>query len=386
MQNWWAAPGLFARARRRNERVAPEADVTVPDLLASDFDFALPPEAIALRPASPRDSAKLLEVDPVGSAVRDHHVFDLPDLLRAGDVLVLNDTKVLKAQLFGHREGRGEKAAIALTLFEPRGGGSWLAFAKPARRLQAGDRILIEKDGASARIEVLRKDEAVVEVSPAEPGRTIEDMMLAFGVAPLPPYIASRRAADAQDAGDYQTIYAAHEGAVAAPTAGLHFTENLFHRLGEKGIHRVFITLHVGPGTFLPVKAERLSDHPMHAERGEISEEAAGAINRAREAGGRVVAVGTTVLRLIESAAREDGSLAPFFGDTRLFIAPGFRIRAADLLLTNFHLPKSTLFMLVSAFSGTGLMKRAYAHAVASGYRFYSSGDACLLHRAEPLP
>jgi S-adenosylmethionine:tRNA ribosyltransferase-isomerase len=361
--------------------------MTVPDLRTSDFDFTLPPEAIALRPASPRDSAKLLDVDPAAPAIRDCHVSDLPELLRAGDVLVLNDTKVLKAQLSGYREGRGEKVPVSLTLFELRPGGSWLAFAKPARRLEAGDCILIGKEAARhTQLRVLRKEESVVEVSPSEPGRTMEEVMLAFGIPPLPPYIASKRAADSSDLSDYQTIYAAHEGAVAAPTAGLHFTENLFRRLDEKGIGRVFITLHVGPGTFLPVKAERLADHPMHAERGEISEAAAEAINRARSKGGRVVAVGTTVLRLFDSAARTDGSLAPFFGETSIFITPGFPIRAADLLLTNFHLPKSTLFMLVSAFSGTEIMKRAYAHAVASGYRFYSYGDACLLHRAPPRP
>jgi S-adenosylmethionine:tRNA ribosyltransferase-isomerase len=361
--------------------------MTVPDLLTSDFDFALPPEAIALRPASPRDSAKLLDVDPAAPAIRDGRVSDLPDLLREGDVLVLNDTKVLKAQLSGHREGRGEKVPVSLTLFEPRPGGSWLAFAKPARRLEAGDRILIGKEAPhQTQLRVLRKQESVVEVSPSEPGQGMEEVMLTFGIPPLPPYIASKRATDASDLSDYQTIYAAHEGAVAAPTAGLHFTEALFRRLEEKGVGRVFITLHVGPGTFLPVKAERLADHPMHAERGEISEEAAEAINRARNKGGRVVAIGTTVLRLIESAVRADGSLAPFFGETSIFITPGFPIRAADLLLTNFHLPKSTLFMLVSAFSGTEIMKRAYAHAVASGYRFYSYGDACLLHRAAPRP
>lgn len=362
----------------------------VPDFLLEDFDFALPPERIALRPAVPRDASRLLVVDPARQAkpLSDHVMRDLPSLLCPGDMLVLNDTKVLPAQLYGHRgarAGAGEQplVPVALTLFEPQAEGAWRAFAKPARRLAPGDRIILAGEGKRASLLVLDKqDDGTVTVASAEPGIAIEAIMLDFGLPPLPPYIASRRAADETDRQDYQTTYAAREGAVAAPTAGLHFTPDLFRRLDEMGVRREFITLHVGAGTFLPVKTERLADHKMHVEWGEISETAANAINAARQSGGRIVAVGTTALRLLESAAMPDGTIAPFSGSTGIFITPGTPIRSADLLLTNFHLPKSTLFMLVCAFSGIEGMKQAYAHAVESGYRFYSYGDACLLHRA----
>jgi S-adenosylmethionine:tRNA ribosyltransferase-isomerase len=354
------------------------------ELTADEFDFDLPAGAIALRPAQPRDAARLLVVDPAGGgALADHRVSDLPGLLRAGDVLVFNDTRVLPAQLFGQRVGRGDDIAIALTLMEPAGQGAWRAFAKPGRRLMPGDRIAIGGD-REALIEVRAKEEGgLVAVAAEAGGLALEEVMRRFGVAPLPPYIAARRKADARDTQDYQTVYAARDGAVAAPTAGLHFTPELLAHLDAAGIARVFLTLHVGAGTFLPVKSDRIADHSMHAEWGEISAHAAARINAARDEGGRIVAVGTTVLRLLESSVTPDGRITPFQGETSIFIAPGHRIRSADILLTNFHLPKSTLLMLVSAFTGTALIKRAYAHAVSSGYRFYSYGDACLLFRAD---
>lgn len=336
----------------------------------SDFDFDLPREMIASRPVAPRDAARLLAV---GKSLGDHSMGDLPDLLRAGDVLVLNDTKVIPARLRGRR---GE-AKVEVTLHKQDGARSWRAFAKGARKLRLGDRIDFAP-GFWAEV-ASRGADGEVGLEFALEGEAFRQAIERHGQAPLPPYIRRNGGPDARDREDYQTVYARDEGAVAAPTAGLHFTSALFEALESKGIGRVFITLHVGAGTFLPVKAADTRDHEMRSEWGTISAEAADAINRARKAGGRVVAVGTTVLRLLESAADEAGRVRPFANDTDLFITPGYRFRAVDLLLTNFHLPRSTLFMLVSAFSGLERMKAAYEHAKEAGYRFYSYGDCCLL-------
>jgi S-adenosylmethionine:tRNA ribosyltransferase-isomerase len=354
-------------------------------VLLKDFDFELPKTAIALRPASPRDAARLLCVEPGGaSPLSGAYVRDLSAHLKAGDVMVFNNTKVLPAVLSGLRPSRGDDAPaveISLTLLERLADGSWSALARPARRLRAGDLIVLGYGEEPALRVTGKQANGQVSVAAAEVSQNVETLMAKYGVMPLPPYIA--READDRDFADYQTVYARQEGAVAAPTAGLHFTPELLECLSARGVRAAFITLHVGPGTFLPVKTEKVEDHHMHAERCEISAEAADTINKCRESGGRIVAVGTTSLRLLETAAQENGTVAPYDGDTRLFIKPGYRFRAVDLLLTNFHLPKSTLFMLVCAFAGTERMKNAYAHAVAAGYRFYSYGDACLLHRAE---
>ena len=349
----------------------------------ADFDFDLPEERIALRPAKPRDAARLLVVQP-GAALEDRVVGDLPQLLRPGDLLVFNDTKVIPAQLHGRRQ-RSPEIDIAATLLERIDEASWWAFVRPGRRLRPGDRIRFGHEG---RVCLLGTLEASVEEK-LEDGRVrlafgfhgpyLDEALRVLGDPPLPPYIASKRESDERDREDYQTIFAAEEGAVAAPTAGLHFTPKLFERLEAAGIGREFLTLHVGPGTFLPVKAEEISEHRMHAEHGSISPAVAERLNRARAGGARIVAVGTTSLRLLESAADESGRIQPFSGATDIFITPGYRFRAVDLLMTNFHLPRSTLFMLVAAFSGLDTMKAAYAHAVSNGYRFYSYGDACLL-------
>jgi S-adenosylmethionine:tRNA ribosyltransferase-isomerase len=343
-----------------------------------EFDFDLPEARIALRPAEPREAARLLIVRP-GDApeLADHRIADLPSLLRQGDVLVFNDTRVLPAQLDGRREGHGSAPRIGITLHKRLAEREWRAFAKPARKLAPGDRISF---AANFHAEVREKGEAgEVTLLLDTGGERFEDCLARYGSMPLPPYIASRRRADARDRRDYQTVFAAEPGAVAAPTAGLHFTEPLLGALQAAGIARTFLTLHVGAGTFLPVKTEDTGDHKMHAEWGEIAPETASALNRARAGGGRIVAVGTTSLRLLESAADADGRIQPFKGETAIFITPGYRFRAVDLLLTNFHLPRSTLFMLVAAFSGLEAMQRAYAHAIAAGYRFYSYGDAGLL-------
>ncbi|MFL5109431.1 MAG: tRNA preQ1(34) S-adenosylmethionine ribosyltransferase-isomerase QueA [Microvirga sp.] len=357
------------------------------------FDFDLPEERIALRPAAPRDSARLLAVRPDGEPrLADRSVRDLPDLLRAGDVLVFNDTKVIPARLHGLR-ARGESTArVEVLLHKREGAERWRAFARPAKRLAVGDRIRFGEDSesmacllASLDAEVLEKGEGgEVLLRFAFTGPALDEAVERLGQTPLPPYIAGKRPADDRDRADYQTVYAKEEGAVAAPTAGLHFTDALFARLEARGVSRHFVTLHVGAGTFLPVKAEDTADHRMHAEWGAIDAEAAAALNAARRAGGRIVAVGTTALRLLESAARPDGTVQPFAGETDLFIAPGYAFRTVDILMTNFHLPRSTLFMLVSAFAGLDMMQSAYAHAIASGYRFYSYGDACLLFRPGP--
>jgi S-adenosylmethionine:tRNA ribosyltransferase-isomerase len=350
-----------------------------------DFDFELPKSSIAIRPASPRDAARLLVVEPSGrAAIAEASVRDLPAYLRPGDVMVFNNTKVLRAELNGYRPSRGDglpPADISLTLIQRLRDGAWKALARPGRRLRPGDLIVIDSTERSALV-VIGKNENGEIVVTANGAMTIETLMENYGAMPLPPYIARARPADERDRADYQTIYASAAGAVAAPTAGLHFTPELLESIAKMGVRTAFATLHVGPGTFLPMKTENIGDHTLHAERCDISDEAARTINECRARGGRIVAVGTTSLRLLETAAREDGSIAAFRGCTNLFIKPGHHFRSAELLLTNFHLPKSTLFMLACGFSGTALMKKAYSHAVASGFRFYSYGDACLLYRA----
>ncbi|MFO1112591.1 MAG: tRNA preQ1(34) S-adenosylmethionine ribosyltransferase-isomerase QueA [Rhodospirillales bacterium] len=334
-----------------------------------DFDFALPADRIAQRPVRPRDAARLLVVD---EKLRDCRVRDLPALLRPGDLLVVNDTKVLPTRLHGRRGA----VVVEATLIEPLGRGRWRALAKPGRRLRAGDRIDFAL-GLSGQVEQKDTNGAVVLDFGTDNGalaRALDE----HGAAPLPPYIR-RDAPDPQDRADYQTVYAADPGAIAAPTAGLHFTAELLQALAAAGVARTAVTLHVGAGTFLPVTAARLEDHVMHAEGGMIGDAAAAAIAAARARGGRIIAVGTTTLRLLETAADDDGQVRPWSGETRLFVTPGFRFRAVDLLITNFHLPRSTLFMLVCAFAGISRMQAAYGHAIAHGYRFYSYGDACLL-------
>jgi len=341
-------------------------------LLARDFDFFLPPDRIAQYPARPRDAARLLHVAADG--LHDCIVRDLPALLRAGDVLVVNDTRVIPAQLAARRGA----ARVGITLDRPLADGSWHALARNARRLHAGDTLTF--DGAEDLTATVQSREADGSVALAFSldGDAFSAALRRAGALALPPYIARPAGASAQDAADYQTMFARPEGAVAAPTAGLHFTQTLLAALDERGIARATVTLHVGAGTFLPLRVEDVSQHRMHAERGEVSAAAAATINVGR----RIVAVGTTTLRLLETAADADGRIHPFTGDTDLFIVPGYRFRTADALLTNFHLPRSTLFMLVCAFAGTERMRAAYTHAVATDYRFYSYGDASLLERA----
>ena len=350
------------------------------------FDFDLPPERIALRPANPRDSARLLVVENGG--LRDQTIADLAHWLKPGDQIVVNDTKVIAAQLKGRRIGRETEPKIEATLIKRLDGSRWQALVKPAKKLVAGDRIRFGNEGKvcllghlDAEVEA-KGTEGEVTLSFSFHGPALDQAIADLGSPPLPPYIASKRTPDDQDLADYQTMFAANEGAVAAPTAGLHFTPALEQALQARGVGINRITLHVGAGTFLPVKVDDTEGHKMHAEWGTISAETAERLNNARKNGGRVVAVGTTSLRLLESAASEDGTIQSFTAETSIFITPGYRFRAVDILLTNFHLPKSTLFMLVSAFSGLETMQAAYAHAIASGYRFYSYGDACLLVRA----
>jgi S-adenosylmethionine:tRNA ribosyltransferase-isomerase len=350
------------------------------------FDFELPPERIALRPAQPRDSARLLVVEP-GARLHDRVVSDLPQWLKPGDQLVVNDTKVISAQLKGRRIGRETEPKIEATLIKRLDGSRWQALVKPAKKLARGDVVRFGNEGRVCLLghldaEVEEKGEdGVVTLSFSFHGPALDAAISDLGSPPLPPYIASKRAPDEHDAADYQTMFATNDGAVAAPTAGLHFTPDLEAALRERGIGLNRITLHVGAGTFLPVKVDDTTEHKMHSEWGTISPDVAEALNAARAKGGRIVAVGTTSMRLLESAAAENGEIRPFSDDTAIFITPGYRFRAVDILLTNFHLPRSTLFMLVSAFSGLETMKRAYAHAISSGYRFYSYGDACLLFR-----
>ena len=334
------------------------------------FDFELPKDRIALRPASPRDSAKLLVVR--GSSLSDHVVIELPKLLRAGDILVFNDTKVIPAQL----EGRRGDAIIGATLHKREGPRTWRAFLRNAKRVREGDRIEFGAGVAASASDKSADGSALLHFHGEEP---VELLLERAGRMPLPPYIAGRRPADARDADDYQTMFARDEGAVAAPTAALHFTPRLMSALADAGIGHETLTLHVGAGTFLPVKVEDTAEHRMHSEWGRIPSETADRLNAARGAGGRIIAVGTTSLRLLESAADEKGRVRSFEGDTAIFITPGYRFRAVDGLVTNFHLPRSTLFMLVSALMGLDAMREAYAHAIAQGYRFYSYGDSSLL-------
>jgi len=345
----------------------------------ADFDFVLPPERIAQTPAQPRDSARLLHV--AASGLHDRIVRDLPDLLRPGDLLVANDTRVIPAQLTARRPaGRRGAATVGLTLDRPDERGDWQALARNARRLRPGD--VLDCGAGLAATVIAGPDEGTVTIRFNLTGEAFTQALHQAGALALPPYIERPQGLTDADAGNYQTIFAAHPGAVAAPTAGLHFTADLLTRLAARGIGRATLTLHVGAGTFLPIRTDDVAAHRMHAERGEITPATAAAINAARAGGGRILAVGTTTLRLLETAAGPDGVIAPFAGDTAIFITPGIPIRGADLLLTNFHLPRSTLFMLVCAFAGTERMKAAYEHAIASGYRFYSYGDATLLERA----
>jgi S-adenosylmethionine:tRNA ribosyltransferase-isomerase len=339
------------------------------------FDFELPQDRIALRPARPRDTARLLLIE--GERISDRTILDLPRLLRRGDVLVFNDTRVIPAQL----EGTRGEASIGATLHKREGLRGWWAFVRNARRVRAGDRIDFEAGVAASAIEKAEDGSVLLHFHGEEP---VEVLLERAGRMPLPPYIAGKRRADEADRSDYQTMFAREKGAVAAPTAALHFTDRLVAALDAAGVARETLTLHVGAGTFLPVKVEDTAQHRMHAEWGRIDRQTADRLNAARAAGGRLIAVGTTSLRLLESAAGEDGVIRDFEGDTAIFITPGYRFRAVDGLITNFHLPKSTLFMLVSAFMGLDVMKSAYSHAISEGYRFYSYGDSSLLLPQRP--
>src|SRR5664279_2342202 len=352
------------------------------------FDFNLPTDRIALRPASPRDAARLMVVRPGQAAeFEDRSIADLPDLLAPGDCLVVNDSKVIAARLKGRRIGRGNiEPAIEATLHKRLDGSHWRAFILGAKKVQVGDTLRFGTEGRVCFLgeldaEVSQKDEGgEVSLSFSFHGPVLDQAIAERGAMPLPPYIASRRAPDEQDRADYQTMFAREDGSVAAPTAGLHFTDELLARLKARGVIVHKVTLHVGAGTFLPVKTDDTEGHKMHAEFGSVSAQTADALNAARAAGGRIVAVGSTALRLLESAAGDDGQLRAYSGETAIFITPGYKFKAVDLMLTNFHLPRSTLFMLVAAFSGLETMQRAYAHAINTGYRFYSYGDACLLY------
>ena len=362
----------------------------------ADFDFDLPEERIALRPAEPRDSARLLVVH--GGALEDRVIRDLPDFLRPGDALVFNDTRVIPARLSGVRqrpnpviggpEGETLTVEVEATLHHRDAPDAWSAFMKPGKRIKEGDRVrfgpLVNGACELGRLDATvmgKGEDGLVTLKFDLAGPALDDAIRDVGVMPLPPYIAAKRAEDDRDRTDYQTMFAQWDGSVAAPTAGLHFTPALLEAIRARGVATHAVTLHVGAGTFLPVKADDTADHRMHSEWGEVSAETAQALNAVRAAGGRIVCVGTTSLRLLESAADEDRVIHPFHGDTAIFITPGYRFRAADVLMTNFHLPKSTLFMLVSAFAGLDTMKAAYAHAIADGYRFYSYGDGSLLFR-----
>lgn len=351
------------------------------------FDFELPDDRIALHPAVPRDAARMLLVDSSGG-LSDRVVRDLPDLLQPGDALVFNDTRVIPAALDGVRIRGAVRAHVSFNLTKRVDQNRWRAFARPAKRLQVGDRIRLGGSDAMCLLTALdasvsaKGDAGEVELAFDLAGPDLDAAIAAHGQMPLPPYIALKRAPDASDQQSYQTIFAQRDGAVAAPTAGLHFTPELLAALTARGVSQHRVTLHVGAGTFLPVKVDDTSEHVMHSEWGEVSEETATALNDVRKMGRRVMAVGTTSLRILESAAGEDGLLRPFSGETSIFITPGYRFKIVDVLMTNFHLPRSTLFMLVSAFSGLDPMRAAYAHAIASGYRFYSYGDASLLMRS----
>lgn len=337
------------------------------------FDFELPRERIALKPASPRDAARLLYIQ--GQALRDHSIRDLPSLLQPGDLIIFNDTKVIPARLMGKR---GD-AKIEVTLHKSLGEGRWQAFAKPGKRLRVGDEVSFGQAYTATVEQKLETGEVVLHF-PYSPDVMMEKLAH-FGSMPLPPYISRDTTTDIQDESDYQTMFAKHSGAVAAPTAGLHFTPELFAALQHRGVEHAYVTLHVGAGTFLPVKVEDTSEHVMHYETAILTQEVADVIRAAKQAGRRIVAVGTTALRTLESAVDSEGGISAFSGETNLFITPGYNFRVVDVLLTNFHLPRSTLFMLVSAFAGREEMLAAYAHAIKAGYRFYSYGDACLLER-----
>lgn len=352
------------------------------------FDFDLPEDRIALRPIEPRDAARMLAVDGQ-DGLSDALVRDLPQMLRRGDLLVFNDTKVIPARLFGERRRGGSVVTVEVMLHQRVAADRWKAFLRPGKRVRKGERIHFGHGGENCMLGAL--DATVLEKGEGGDatlafdlsGPALDEAVASVGHIPLPPYIASKRAEDARDRADYQTVYAREEGAVAAPTAGLHFTPELFARLEEAGVERCFVTLHVGAGTFLPVKSEDTADHRMHAEWGSVPAEAADAYMQAKARGGRIVCVGTTSLKLLESAADARGGLGAWHGATDIFITPGYRFKTADMLITNFHLPRSTLFMLVSAFSGLETMRRAYAHAIEVGYRFYSYGDASLLSRRD---
>lgn len=352
------------------------------------FDFDLPEEAIALRPVKPRDAARMLVVQPDAAGedkLQDKAVRDLPSILRPGDALVFNKTRVIPAAFRGVRIREGVQAKISLNLIQRLDDHVWRVLARPAKRLEPGDRVVLGHGQSMCHMGSLdatvvgKGGDGEVDLAFDLHGPDLDAAFLAVGEMPLPPYIANRRSADDADRLAYQTVYATEPGAVAAPTAGLHFTEDLLARLKAHGVEEHFVTLHVGAGTFLPVKADDTASHKMHSEWGEVTSETAAALNAVRARGGRIVAVGTTSLRLLESAAHQNGEIQPFRGDTAIFITPGYRFKAIDALMTNFHLPKSTLFMLVSAFSGLDTMQTAYKHAIENGYRFYSYGDSSLL-------
>jgi S-adenosylmethionine:tRNA ribosyltransferase-isomerase len=381
------AGALPQRFRQAGPDIGVRLALCVAAMRTDLFDFELPDELIALYPAAPRDAARLLVVR-AGGALEDSRVHDLPGLLRPGDALVVNDTRVIMAELSGVRQRAEGTALIRANLLARVDGARWTALARPGKRLKPGDRI---RFGAVSEVCLAGALDATVEAK-GEGGEVtlrfdlagddLDRAIATAGRVPLPPYIGGRRAAEDRDRIDYQTVFAARDGAVAAPTAGLHFTPPLLARLAAGGLSRHAVTLHVGAGTFLPMTAAETSEHQMHAEWGEVTPETAAALNAVRARGGRIVAVGTTSARLLESATGEDGVIRPFAGETAIFITPGYRFRAVDLLLTNFHLPRSTLVMLVAAFAGLDVMQAAYAHAIRARYRFYSYGDACLLERA----
>ena len=360
--------------------MAPPSSKTSP-LALSAFDFDLPKDRVALRPAEPRDSARLMQVTPK-AGLSDHRVSELPTLLAPGDMLVFNDTRVIAARLSGVRGRDGATIRAEATLHRRLAPDRWSAFMRPGKRLRPGDTLAFGADGDLTARLASKGEGGEVELVFDLHGADLDAAIALLGTMPLPPYIAAKRPEDARDRRDYQTVYAAHDGSVAAPTAGLHFTPELLAALASRGVGAVFVTLHVGAGTFLPVKTDIVEDHRMHAEYGEVSAEAAQALNAVREDGGRVVCVGTTSLRLLESCLTAEGRYAPFAGETDIFIRPGQDVRAADGLVSNFHLPRSTLLMLVAAFSGLDVLHAAYAHAVRDGYRFYSYGDAGLWWKA----
>lgn len=348
-------------------------------MLVSEFDFPLPEDRIALRPMDPREAAKLLYIGDDG-ALTDSHVGDIGDFLRAGDLLVVNDTKVLPTQLDGHRLRPASIVAIEATLIKGVGGAQWQAFLKPGRKVKVGDSLLFKGEQTELKAQVSAKDDnGLYKLDFQHSPQELLERLHQVGGMPLPPYIRSKRHEDEQDKTDYQTIFAMDEGSVAAPTAGLHFTPTLLTKLEDIGVSVERITLHVGAGTFLPMKVDDTADHVMHAEYGVITPDTSDRINAARAAGGRIICVGTTSLRLMESACDSQGAVKPFASETSIFITPGTSVRSCDLLMTNFHLPKSTLFMLVCTLAGIDTMKKAYSHAIDSGYRFFSYGDACLL-------